>query len=74
MGGNIIAAHPISDLNAICMAAGASYTLVSKSKGSRTVAPHDFITGCRQAFWLNHGERICIQKVCSLGMYQVPLY
>ena len=45
LGGNIVAAHPISDINALLMAAGGRYTLVSRSSGRRTVAPEDFVTG-----------------------------
>ena len=47
LGGNIVNASPISDINAIMMAIGASYELVG-SDGSRTaLLPQDFLMGFR---------------------------
>ncbi|KAK9866639.1 hypothetical protein WJX84_012043 [Apatococcus fuscideae] len=48
LGGNIVNASPISDINAIMMAIGASYELVG-SDGSRTaLLPQDFLMGFRK--------------------------
>ena len=46
LGGNIMTASPISDINAIMMAAGASYEAV-KLGGSRSIAPQDFVVDRR---------------------------
>ena len=46
LGGNIVTASPISDINAILMAAGASYQAV-KLGSSRHIAPQDFVVDRR---------------------------
>lgn len=49
IGGNIMTASPISDLNPLLMAAGATLTLRSKSGGERQVTlDHTFFTGYRR--------------------------
>lgn len=49
IGGNIMTASPISDLNPLLMAAGATLTLRSKGGGERVVKlDHTFFTGYRK--------------------------
>ena len=46
LGGNIVTASPIGDINAILMAAGATYTAVSQG-GERAIAPQNFVVDRR---------------------------
>jgi xanthine dehydrogenase/oxidase len=48
IGGNICTASPISDLNPLWIAAGASFTVVSQGQCSRTVDAKDFFLGYRK--------------------------
>ncbi|PSC76668.1 Xanthine dehydrogenase [Micractinium conductrix] len=48
LGGNICTASPISDLNPLWMAAGATFTLVGQGSGQRSVAAKDFFLGYRK--------------------------
>ncbi len=47
IGGNIVNASPISDINAILMAAEARYEIVRAGGESVQLAPEDFIIGYR---------------------------
>ncbi|CAM6083475.1 unnamed protein product [Calypogeia fissa] len=48
LGGNICTASPISDLNPVWMAAGATFTTCSQGGASRTVKASDFFLGYRK--------------------------
>ena len=50
IGGNIVNASPISDINAIMMASGAVYELASAEGGISRIRPEHFLTGYRHAF------------------------
>ncbi|MPD01424.1 Xanthine dehydrogenase/oxidase [Portunus trituberculatus] len=53
IGGNVMTASPISDLNPLLMAAGAILTLRSKNGGERQVTlDHTFFTGYRRTIVL----------------------
>jgi FAD binding domain in molybdopterin dehydrogenase len=51
LGGNIATASPISDLNPIWMAAGATFTVVSAKCGERDVPASQFFLGYRCGIW-----------------------
>lgn len=53
IGGNIVTASPISDINALLMAAGASYTVAAADQAARSLHPQHFITGHR---WASRGS------------------
>ncbi|KAJ2508181.1 hypothetical protein IWW47_000745, partial [Coemansia sp. RSA 2052] len=48
IAGNIVTALPISSLNPVFLAAGASLTLASSAAGERTVPMHEFFLGYRR--------------------------
>ncbi|PNW76169.1 hypothetical protein CHLRE_12g545101v5 [Chlamydomonas reinhardtii] len=48
VGGNIVTGSPISDLNPIWMAAGATFVALGKGTGERAVPASQFFTGYRQ--------------------------
>ena len=64
LGGNIVTASPISDINAIMMAAGAVYELASSAGKTSNIEPQQFLTGYRHALYLPkaslHGHRACV--------------
>lgn len=47
VGGNIVTGSPISDLNPIWMAAGATFVALGKGTGERAVPASQFFTGYR---------------------------
>ena len=47
MGGNIVTGSPISDLNPIYMAAGATFTIIGEGTPQRVVRAEDFFLGYR---------------------------
>lgn len=55
VGGNVCTASPISDLNPLWMAAGATFTIIGHGGVSRTVAASEFFLGYRKVD-LNKGE------------------
>lgn len=48
LGGNIVTASPISDLNPIWMAAGAVFTVVGQDSGERRIKASEFFLGYRK--------------------------
>lgn len=48
VGGNVVTASPISDLNPILMASGSLLTVASAARGARTIAVKDFFLGYRK--------------------------
>ncbi|KAK9802035.1 hypothetical protein WJX73_004069 [Symbiochloris irregularis] len=48
IGGNVVTASSISDINALLMAAGATYTVMADGSKTRTMRPEDLITGNRK--------------------------
>lgn len=47
IGGNIVNASPISDINAIMMSVGAVYELASAGDNRSSIKPEHFLTGYR---------------------------
>ena len=47
LGGNIVTGSPISDLNPVWMASGATFTAISQQGGERTVLASQFFLGYR---------------------------
>ncbi|EFN53303.1 hypothetical protein CHLNCDRAFT_136969 [Chlorella variabilis] len=54
IGGNICTASPISDLNPVWMAAGATFTLAGAGTGERTVLAKDFFLAYRKVDMAPH--------------------
>jgi xanthine dehydrogenase/oxidase len=50
VGGNIVTGSPISDINPIYMAAGATFTVIGKGTAERMVKAEEFFIGYRCAF------------------------